>query len=339
MSKNNLIDLAKSINKDLKIEGGLQLVGASTALDIERISIGSLTYDIITGGGFGVGRHNYLFGPESSGKTTAALMALGNYFRGNDKRAAFFMDSEFAFDRKYAQALGIDLDRLFIYQPDNIEQGEIMLAKLINSNDIGIFVVDSIATLQPQSVIDSGATDANIGTHAKALGNLYKTINSGVSKNKITGIWINQIRDSIGGYGGGISLPGGHAPKFYASIMIQINRGSKLPDGDGGFINRGLARCTKNKTAAPYKEGQYNMEHGTGIDVSTEVLDWGLACEVLYKKGHSYYYDETFQNDEEKRKDHLHLGKSKADCKSFLDENVDLRDVLYTTILKCYIDG
>lgn len=332
-----LEDLVAELNKELKTDSPLQVSSSSKGLNIERIRTGSLTYDICTGGGFPIGRNTCIYGAESSGKSTITLMTLAEYFKTNDPRAALIIDSECAFDKKYAKSLGVDEDRLIIMQPDHIGQGAPVLKALLEKNAIGIYIVDSIAALLPLSVIENEADASNIGKHAQAIGNMYKQTNGLTNKNKVTGLWINQIRDSIGGYGGGISLPGGHAPKFYSSVMIQVMRGSKVDNKDGTYTNQGWIRVTKNKTFPPYKEGKYDMAHGSGISLAAEVRDWGEASGVLYKKGHAFYYDETFENDPEKSKDHILIGKGKDGAKLFLEENIDLTEQLSNLILKTYI--
>jgi recombination protein RecA len=322
-----------TINKDLKLDS-VQIAGSSKALDIPRLSSGSITYDVCVGGGFPIGRHTLLYGAESSGKSTVSLMALAQYQKTKDKRLALIVDSEYAVDKKYCESLGVDLKKVIIIQPDHLAQAHSVLMRLLQDNKIGFFIVDSIAALLPQSVIENEADASNIGVHAKAIGNMYKISNSHVGKNAVTAIWINQIRDAIGGYGGGISLPAGHAPKFYSSVMIKVMRGTKTDNKDGTFTNQGWIRVEKNKTAPPYMEGKYDMEHGSGISVAAEVRDYGLEVGVLYKKGHSYYHDPTFENDPEKSKEHITLGISKDEAKQFLKDNDEFRNEMYDLIIK-----
>jgi recombination protein RecA len=337
MSELDISELVAELNKELKMTS-VQVAGSSKSLDLERLPVGSLTYDLCTGGGFPLGRHIVLSGVESSGKTTAALLALAEYQKSGDKRFSVIIDAEYALDKRYATALGVDMNKVIIVQPDHLVEGHEVLLSLLRKNAIGYFIVDSIAALLPKSVMENPADASNIGKHAQAIGNMFKQTNSFVGTNKVVGVWINQIRDAIGGYGGGISLPGGHAQKFYASIMIQVNRGARVDNADGTHINRGKIKTTKNKTFAPYQEGEYDMHHGTGICVSREVIDYGVAYGVLYKKGHSVYYDETFENDPENRKNHILLGAGKDAARDFLNDNPELREVLYKTILNTAID-
>ena len=332
----NLEDLAKEINKDLGYKEGGVTTSNSTALNVERIGFGSLTFDICTGGGFPVGKHILLEGMESSGKTSSTLLSLAAYFKSGDKRPALFVDAEHTFDKKYAKSLGVDLDRLLILQPDNLEESS-KVVKKVSDGKVGLIVFDSIKAALPEKIITEGVDSHNIGLHAKMVGTLFGSINSSINKNKVTVLWINQQRENPGGYGGGKVFPGGVAPKFYASIRIETFRGSKK-EKDGEYHNEGWIRVTKNKTYKPYQEGKYVMRHGTGICVSTEILDYGVACEVLYKKGHSYYYDETLENDEEKRSDHISLGVGKENARLFLDDNLETRDVLYDKILEMYLN-
>jgi len=332
-----LEELVAELNKELKLDS-IQVIGSSKAIKMPRLSTGSLTYDICTGGGFAVGRHNHISGIQSSGKSTVSLLTVKEYQKTGDKRATLIIDSEYAFDRNYADQLGVDLNKVIIIQPDDLTEGHDVLMGLLKRNAIGLFIVDSIAALLPKSVIENEADASNIGKHAQAIGNMFKISNSYVGKQAVTALWINQIRDQIGGYGGGTTIPGGKAQGFYASIMIDVFRGSKVENSDGSFTNRGKIRVTKNKTAPPYAEGEYTMEHGSGINVSEEVLDYGVKSSALYKKGHSYYYDETYTNDAEKSKDHVFLGKSKTDAKQMLNDNLEFREQLYQIILKSQLE-
>lgn len=329
--------LVAEMNKELKTDD-VYVLDSNKVSNIERISSGSLTYDICTGGGYPKGRHISLYGAESSGKTTNAIMALKKYQDSGDPRPSLVLDAEFAFDKTYAKNLGVDLSKVIFRQPEEVTQAHDVLMYLLKKNAIGFFLVDSIAALQPKSVIENEADAANIGKHAVAIGNMFKAANSYVGKNKVVGVWINQIRDKIGSFTGGVSEPAGHVPKFYSSIRIQVFRGTKVDNGDGTFTNKGKITVNKNKTAPPYQSGEYSMSHGLGIDVSEEVLDYGVKSTVLYKKGHSYYYDHTFENNAEKNKDHIFLGKSKGDSGKFLDDNLDFRQELYDKILETYLN-
>ena len=332
--KEEAFDLNKilaELNKSHKTN--VQFANSSTNLDVERVKTGSITFDFASGGGFPKSRNTILYGPESSGKTTSALMAVASYHKSDDPRLALFVDGEFAFDKKYAKNLGVDLSKLLVVQPDHCNQAQEVLHELLKKDLIGIFVFDSIAAVQPLSVLENDAEASNMGKHALAMGNIFKTCNSLISKNRVCGIWINQIRDKIGGYAGGYNLPGGLAPKFYASLMIQVNRGAKIDNPDGTFTNRGSITVTKNKTAPPYKKGEYDMEHGTGISISQEVLDYGVTTRVIYKAGNTFFFDETFENDADKKDSHVKIGASKAAAKEYLNNNIDFRNHLYEYII------
>lgn len=328
----DISSLVKEINKELKLDS-VRVISEEASLDIPRLSTGSLTYDICTGGGWAIGRHNHISGIQSSGKSTVSLLTVKEYQKTGDPRPALIVDSEYSFAKKYAEALGVDLSKVIIIQPDHLAEGHDVLMALLKRNAIGLFIVDSIAALLPSSVIENEADASNIGKHAQAIGNMFKISNSYIGKNNVTAIWINQIRDQIGGYGGGTTIPGGKAQGFYASIMIDVFRGSKVENSDGTYINKGKIRVTKNKTAAPYAEGEYEMTHGHGINVEAEVMDWGVKTGVLYKKGHSYYYDESFENDVEKSKEHIYLGKGRGDANQFLKDNPEFNEELYKLIL------
>lgn len=329
--------LVAELNKELKLTS-VQVIGSGKVVPMPRLSSGSLTYDICTGGGWAIGRHNHISGIQSSGKSTVSLLSVKRFQESGDQRATLIIDSEYAFDKMYAKKLGVDLDKVIIVQPDDLTEGHDVLMGLLKRDAIGLFIVDSIAALLPKSVIENEADASNIGKHAQAIGNMFKISNSYVGKQKVTALWINQIRDQIGGYGGGTTIPGGKAQGFYSSIMIDVFRGSKVDNGDGTFTNRGKIRVTKNKTAPPYAEGEYTMEHGSGINVTEEILDWGIKSTVLYKKGHSYYYDETFENNPDNNKSHIFFGKSKGDSKQFLEDNYELAKILYDKILETYLN-
>ncbi len=333
----NLEALVAELNKELKLDS-VQVIGSSKALSIPRLSTGSLTYDICTGGGWAVGRHNHISGIQSSGKSTVSLLTVKQFQDSGDNRATLIIDSEYSFDRKYAEKLGVDLSKVIIIQPDDLSQGHDVLMSVLKRDVIGLFIVDSIAALLPKSVIENEADASNIGKHAQAIGNMFKISNSYVGKQGVTALWINQIRDQIGGYGGGTTIPGGKAQGFYSSIMIDVFRGSKVDNGDGTFTNRGKIRVTKNKTAPPYAEGEYEMTHGAGINVESEVLEYGVKSSVLYKKGHSFYYDDTFENNAENSKEHVFLGRSKSDANQFLKDNLEFSKMLYNKILETYLN-
>lgn len=323
--------LVKELNKELKLDS-VRLISETASLDIPRLSTGSLTYDICTGGGWAIGRNNHVSGVPSSGKSTVSLLTIKEYQKTGDPRATLIIDSEYSFAKKYALDLGVDLSKVIIIQPDHLAEGHDVLLALLKRNAIGLFIVDSIAALLPKSVIENEADASNIGKHAQAIGNMFRISNSYIGKQNVTALWINQVRDQIGGYGGGTVLPAGKAQGFYSSIMIDVFRGSKV-ETDTGYINKGKIRVTKNKTAAPYAEGEYEMTHGAGINVETEVMDWGVKSKVLYKKGHSFYYDETFENDPEKSSEHVMLGKGRGSADLMLKDNPELTELLYKTIL------
>lgn len=329
----DILELAKSINKELGVKEGGLMTSNTPSMDIERISTGSLSYDIITGGGFPKGRMIGIEGMESSGKSTTTLLALASYMK-QDKRPAAIIDSEHAFDRKYAANLGVDLDRLMIVQPDNLEDAALFAQRLVESGDVGMLVFDSIKAAQPQKVIEEGVNQHNIGLQAKEVGNMLGSANPKLKKNDVIMLVVNQQRENPGGYGSGKVSPAANSLKFYASIRMEIFRGSKAENQSYGKHNLGWAKTVKNKTYPPYQEtDKYMMLYGTGICVSTEVLDYGTDIGVLYKQGNSYYYDETFENDPKDLKKHVNLGGSKHKCKLFLDDNLELRQHLYDTIL------
>lgn len=231
--------LVAELNKELKLTS-VQVIGSGKVVPMPRLSSGSLTYDICTGGGWAIGRHNHISGIQSSGKSTVSLLSVKRFQESGDQRATLIIDSEYAFDKMYAKKLGVDLDKVIIVQPDDLTEGHDVLMGLLKRDAIGLFIVDSIAALLPKSVIENEADASNIGKHAQAIGNMFKISNSYVGKQKVTALWINQIRDQIGGYGGGTTIPGGKAQGFYSSIMIDVFRGSKVDNGDGTFTNRGI---------------------------------------------------------------------------------------------------
>lgn len=331
----DILELAKSINKELGVKEGGLMTSNTPSMNIERISTGSLSYDIITGGGLPKGRMIGIEGMESSGKSTLTLLSIASYMK-QDERPAALIDSEHAFDKKYAANLGLDIDRLLIVQPDNLEEAAMFTQKLVEGK-IGMVVFDSIKAATPQKIIEEGVDSHNIGLQAKMVGNMLASANPKLKKGDVTMLAINQQRDNPGGYGSGKVSPAGNALKFFASIRIETFRGAKAEHKDYGNYNEGWAKTVKNKTAPPYQQTRkYIMQYGTGICVSTEVLDYGIESGYLYKKGHSYYYDETLENDPDKSDKHVTLGGSKYKSKLFLDDNLEFRQALYTAILDHY---
>ena len=331
----DILKLAKEINKEVGVKEGGLMSSNTPALNIERISTGSLGADIVTGGGFAKYRITGIEGMESCGKSTLTEMCIAEYQK-TDPRPCVIIDTEHAFDRKYAEQLGINIDQLLIVQPDSLEEAAKFFQTLVLRQDIGLIVFDSIKAAMPQKMIDGEVSDHNIGLQAKMVGVMIGSINTYLKKNRITALVINQQRENPGGFSGPTS-PAGLALKFYASIRIEMYRGSKSDDTLGPF-NRGWLKTVKNKTAPPFQKCEYNMQYGIGIDTSLEVLEHGVACGVLYKKGHSTYYDKTFTNDPDKSKDHLMLGKGKRDSRDFLNDNLELRKELYNIILKAHLE-
>jgi recombination protein RecA len=285
--------------------------------DVEAISSGSVGLNIALGvGGYPRGRVIEIYGPESSGKTTLTLHAIAEAQKNGG--IAAFIDAEHAFDRFYAEALGVDLENLIISQPDNGEQALEITDNLIRSGAIDIIVIDSVAALTPKSEIEGEMGDSKMGLHARLMSQALRKLTSSISKTNCTVIFINQLREKIGVmFGNPETTTGGNALKFYASVRLDIRRSTQIKDAASNVMgNKTRVKVVKNKVAPPFKQAEFDIMYGEGISKIGEIIDIGVDYEIIKKSGSWFSYEDT------------KLGQGRDAVKAVLKDNPDLMDEL-----------
>ncbi|WP_396165904.1 recombinase RecA [Flavobacterium sp.] len=301
-------------------KGTVMKMGDKAIEEVETISSGSLGIDLALGvNGYPKGRIIEIYGPESSGKTTLTLHAIAEAQKAGG--IAAFIDAEHAFDRNYAEKLGVDIENLIISQPDNGEQALEIAENLIRSGAIDIVVIDSVAALTPKSEIEGEMGDSKMGLHARLMSQALRKLTGTISKTHCTVFFINQLREKIGVmFGNPETTTGGNALKFYASIRLDIRRSSQIKDGDNVIGNRTKVKVVKNKVAPPFKVAEFDIMYGEGISKTGEILDLAVEFEVIKKAGSWFSYGET------------KLGQGRDAVKALIKDNPELADELEVKI-------
>ena len=298
-------------------KGVVMKLGDKTPEDIESIPTGSINLDLALGvGGYPRGRVVEIYGPESSGKTTLTIHAIAEVQKQGG--VAAFIDAEHAFDRFYAENLGVDIENLIISQPDNGEQALEITDNLIRSGAIDMVIIDSVAALTPRSEIEGEMGDSKMGLHARLMSQALRKLTASISKTNCTVFFINQLREKIGVmFGNPETTTGGNALKFYASIRIDIRRSTQIKNSDGGVVgNRTRVKIVKNKVAPPFKLAEFDIMYGKGISKVGEIIDLAVNAEIINKSGSWFSYEGT------------KLGQGRDAVKGILSDNPELMEKL-----------
>jgi recombination protein RecA len=304
-------------------KGTVMKLGDEVVVETEAISSGSLGLDVALGvGGYPRGRVIEIYGPESSGKTTLTLHAIAECQKKGG--IAAFIDAEHAFDRSYAEKLGVDIKELIISQPDHGEQALEIADNLIRSGAIDAVVIDSVAALTPKSEIEGEMGDSKMGLHARLMSQALRKLTASISKTNCTVFFINQLREKIGVmFGNPETTTGGNALKFYASVRLDIRRSTQIKSGDSEVMgNKTRVKVVKNKVAPPFKTTEFDILYGEGISKIGEIIDLGVNYEIINKSGSWFSYGET------------RLGQGRDSVKTLLADNPDLMEELETKIME-----
>mgnify|MGYP001325352782 FL=1 len=303
-------------------KGAVMKLGDEAIEEVEAISSGSIGLDLALGvGGYPRGRVIEIYGPESSGKTTLTLHAIAECQKAGG--IAAFIDAEHAFDRFYAEKLGIDLSELIISQPDHGEQALEIADNLIRSGAVDIVVIDSVAALTPKSEIEGEMGDSKMGLHARLMSQALRKLTGSISKTNCTVFFINQLREKIGVmFGNPETTTGGNALKFYASVRLDIRRSTQIKSGDAEVMgNKTRVKVVKNKVAPPFRTTEFDIMYGEGISKMGEIIDLGVNYEIINKSGSWFSYGDT------------KLGQGRDAVKALLEDNVELMEELETKIM------
>ena len=309
------------IEKDFG-KGSIMKLGDENIEHVEVIPTGSISLNTALGvGGYPKGRIIEIYGPESSGKTTLAIHAIAEAQKAGG--IAAFIDAEHAFDRFYAAKLGVDVDNLWISQPDNGEQALEIADQLIRSSAIDIIVIDSVAALTPKSEIEGDMGDNKVGLQARLMSQALRKLTANISKTNTTCIFINQLREKIGVmFGNPETTTGGNALKFYSSVRLDIRRVTSIKDGDNVIGNQVRVKIVKNKVAPPFRKAEFEITFGDGISKIGEIVDLGVEYGIIKKSGSWFSYGDS------------KLAQGRDATKALLRDNPELCDELEALIMQ-----
>lgn len=302
--------------------GTIMKMGDDHVEEVNVISTGSIGLNIALGvGGFPRGRVIEIYGPESSGKTTLAIHAIAEAQKAGG--IAAIIDAEHAFDRFYAEKLGVDIANLLISQPDNGEQALEVADQLIRSSAVDIVVIDSVAALTPKAELEGDMGDSKMGLQARLMSQALRKLTASISKTNTTCIFINQLRDKIGVmFGSPETTTGGNALKFYASVRLDIRRIGQIKDGENATGNQTRVKVVKNKVAPPFRKAEFDIMFGEGISRSGEIVDLGVEHGIIKKSGSWFSYGET------------KLGQGRDGVKKLLEDNPELSAELEAKLME-----
>ena len=308
-------------------KGAVMRMGDSAVEQVEVIPSGSISLNMALGiGGYPRGRVVEIYGPESSGKTTLTLHAIAEAQKAGG--IAAFVDAEHAFDRFYAEKLGVNTEELIISQPDNGEQALEITDNLIRSGAIDIIIIDSVAALTPKSEIEGEMGDSKVGLQARLMSQALRKLTGTISKTHCTCIFINQLREKIGVmFGNPETTTGGNALKFYSSVRLDIRRSTQIKEADEVTGNRVRVKVVKNKVSPPFKTAEFDIMYGEGISRSGELIDLGVQYGVVQKSGSWYSYEDT------------KLGQGRDAVKQLLKDNPELAEEIEGKIVQVVNEG
>ena len=320
-----LMAAMQKIEKDFG-KGSIMKMGDEKIENVEVIPTGSISLNAALGvGGYPRGRIIEIYGPESSGKTTLAIHAIAEAQKNGG--VAAFIDAEHAFDRFYAEKLGVDVNNLYISQPDKGEQALEIAEQLIRSSAIDILVVDSVAALTPKKEIEGDMGDSSVGLHARLMSQALSKLTGPIAKTNTTCIFINQLREKIGVmFGNPETTTGGNALKFYASVRLDIRKVTSIKDGDNVIGNQVRVKVVKNKVAPPFRKAEFEITFGEGISKIGELVDLGVEHEIIKKSGSWFSYGDA------------KLAQGRDAVKALLKDNPELCEELEAKIMEAIAD-